>query len=399
MKEADQSSALLDSKASNPKDRFAIDDGIDRDAEWTQFEKDEAKRKADRKAKDEEEKAAEQKFRDETKEKHRGQSDRLKLWAPVLFMGPLLPLIGSIIAVSLGFLILMSEHKLNGRPLSIAFWFSSNCNYAFIYVILESTFSAIFLFVVMVILIDPGSTTIPKCATISISRYCCKTAQCIGAWFGIIGSALLILNVTAIPLLWITRQCVFVSAEAVGENQNPYIWGTAAFLVACYFMSWPILIFYACQACNWKKERANKKADLGKFFSMKSKVDLAGYVPLKREMAEDKVKQKEEKAALAVQRKEEKAAAKAEKAAKKAAEKAAKEKAKQDEVTDIAEIPVWPKDKLPGSEAEYSYPQNDGILESEPPAEGQVPVQDDYYYNDQQYAEGDNQQYPADQTW
>merc|ERR1711939_908260 len=101
------------------------------------------------------------------------------------------------------------------------------------------------------------------------------------------------------------------------------------------------------------------------------------------------------KAALAVQRKEEKAAAKAEKAAK----KAAKEKAKQDEVTSIAEIPVWPKDKLPGSEAEYAYPQNDGILESEPPAEGQVPVQDDYYYNDQQYVEGGDEQYPADQTW
>ena len=64
-----QSEALLESKVSNPKDRFKIDDGIDRDAEWTQFEKDEAKRKADRKAKDEEEKAAEQKFREETKEK------------------------------------------------------------------------------------------------------------------------------------------------------------------------------------------------------------------------------------------------------------------------------------------------------------------------------------------
>merc|ERR1712025_1082501 len=119
----------------------------------------------------------------------------------------------------------------------------------------------------------------------------------------------------------------------------------------------------------------------------------------KQEMAEDKIKQIEEKAALAAQRKEQRAAAKAEKAAKKAAEKAAKEKAKQDEVTSIAEVPVWPKDQLPGSEAEFAYPQNDGILESEPPAEGQVPVQDDYYYNDQQYVEGGDEQYPADQTW
>ena len=62
-------------------------------------------------------------------------------------------------------------------------------------------------------------------------------------------------------------------------------------------------------------------------------------------MAEDEAKQKEEKAALAKKKKEEKAA-------KKADEKAAKEKAKEEakkknEVTSIAEVPVWPKGQLP----------------------------------------------------
>ena len=56
-------------KQKDPKDNFVVDDGVDRDAEWEQYEKDEAKRKADRKAKDESDKKAEQKFREETKEK------------------------------------------------------------------------------------------------------------------------------------------------------------------------------------------------------------------------------------------------------------------------------------------------------------------------------------------
>ena len=56
-------------KTADPKDNFVVDDGVDRDAEWEQFEKDEAKRKADRKAKDESDKEAEQKVREKTKEK------------------------------------------------------------------------------------------------------------------------------------------------------------------------------------------------------------------------------------------------------------------------------------------------------------------------------------------
>jgi len=393
----------------DPKDNFVVDDGVDRDAEWDKFEKDEAKRKADRKTKDEADKESEQKFREATKEKHDKQSERLQLWAPVLFMGPILPLIGSVIAVSLGFLILMSEHKLNGRPLSIANWFTGNCNYAFLYVILESIFSAIFLFVVMIILIDPGSTVVPNCCTISISRYCCKSAPCIGVWFGIIGVALLILNLAAIPMLWQTRQCVFVSAQSVGQNQNPYIWGTAAFLMVCYFASWPILIYYGCQACGWKKNREKKKAGLANFFTMKSKVDVSGYVSLKQDMAEDEAKEKEEKAALAIKKKEEKIA-------KKEAAKAAKEAAKKNAVTDISEVPVWPEGKAPERVPDgFDYPENDGILESDANADGATAdganAGDDGYYGEQQYVDGGDQyaaagdlQYSqqyggADQTW
>ena len=56
-------------KASDPKEMFNIDDGVDRDAEWTKFEKDEAKRKADQKAKDAADVSAEKQIREETKEK------------------------------------------------------------------------------------------------------------------------------------------------------------------------------------------------------------------------------------------------------------------------------------------------------------------------------------------
>jgi len=312
-----------------------IDDGVDRDKEWDDFMKDEANRKQKQLEKDEDDKKEEADTRQTNVKMNEAKKKRLRFWGPVLFMGPLSPLVGSILAVVFGSFMLMCEHKFNGRPLSVADWFTSSCNYAFIYVVAEVVFSAIFMFVVMFFLIDPGSITIPGGSVFSFSRYLCPTARCIAVWYGMIGVGLFGLNIAAPVMLWETRYCFFTSEDAIQANLNPSIWMTGLILMVSYWLFWPILIFYLAQYFCWKKEVKKKQERLTGVFA-KKKIDLSGYKSLKEDMHEEEEKKKAEKAFLktaegkAQQKREKKAAAqkkKAEKEKLKAQKKAEKEEA------------------------------------------------------------------------